>query len=291
MQSVQASVPAPSSAQGLMSRISSVFSSPENSVPPSYPRSAPREERRQSQEERRQPQEERRQRVRREPARKWKHKVGTNVVAVRLGTLGQQVALATGDPIFCQKCNVAFSCISSLTEGKSEESTQIWKCEFCQEEQSVVIDDEEKPSEESMDYILEPAPSLSLQRGVSGETTGLVIFCLDTSGSMCMTQELQGTMQLRGNTQIGRISRTTEDMRDQFLPGQRRDVTYVSRLQAVQAAVDAQLQSLESRYPSKKVMLIAFNREVRSHTFHVFPLSFFHWSYWSFEAMIQLLYH
>lgn len=33
-----------------------------------------------------------------------------------------------------------------------------------------------------------------------------------------------------------------QDARNQLMPGQRRDVTYVSRLQSMQAAIDAQLE-------------------------------------------------
>lgn len=50
---------------------------------------------------------------------------------------------------------------------------------------------------------------------------------------------------------------------DQYLPRQRRDVTYVSRLQAVQAAVDHQLEEMIKQHPNRRVALITFNSEVR----------------------------
>ena len=49
---------------------------------------------------------------------------------------------------------------------------------------------------------------------------------------------------------------------DQFLPRQRRDVTYVSRLQSVQAAIDHQLQEMEKEFPNRRVALVTFNSEV-----------------------------
>ena len=52
------------------------------------------------------------------------------------------------------------------------------------------------------------------------------------------------------------------DREDQFLPRQRRDVTYVSRLQSVQAAIDHQLQEMEKEYPNRRVALVTFNNEV-----------------------------
>ena len=52
------------------------------------------------------------------------------------------------------------------------------------------------------------------------------------------------------------------DREDQFLPRQRRDVTYVSRLQSVQAAIDHQLQEMEKEFPNRRVALVTFNNEV-----------------------------
>ena len=55
---------------------------------------------------------------------------------------------------------------------------------------------------------------------------------------------------------------------DQYLPRQRRDVTYVSRLQSVQAAVDFQLEELAKTNPSQRVALVTFSDEVhKSDTF------------------------
>jgi hypothetical protein len=38
-----------------------------------------------------------------------------------------------------------------------------------------------------------------------------------------------------------------------WMPGQRRDVTYVSRLQCVQAAIETQLEKLAKEHPKTKV--------------------------------------
>jgi hypothetical protein len=46
------------------------------------------------------------------------------------------------------------------------------------------------------------------------------------------------------------------------MPGERRDVTYISRLQAVQAAVDHQLEEMIKQHPNRRVALITFNNEV-----------------------------
>ena len=48
----------------------------------------------------------------------------------------------------------------------------------------------------------------------------------------------------------------------QLMPGQSRNVTYVSRLQSMQAAVDSQLEEMNKEQPDKRVALVAFNSEV-----------------------------
>lgn len=63
---------------------------------------------------------------------------------------------------------------------------------------------------------------------------------------MCVTTELVGNIKLRGDRSADlRMPEFYDGNRNrQFLPGQRRDVTYVSRLQCVQAAIQSQIQML-----------------------------------------------
>lgn len=49
---------------------------------------------------------------------------------------------------------------------------------------------------------------------------------------------------------------------EQFLPGERRDITYVSRLQCVQAAVATQIETLAAEHPKKKVAIVTFASDV-----------------------------
>src|SRR3990167_10066042 len=53
-----------------------------------------------------------------------------------------------------------------------------------------------------------------------------------------------------------------EDFGDQYLPGQRRVVTMVSRLQCVQSAVATQIKALIRQNPRVKVGLITFSNDV-----------------------------
>ncbi|CAN0089570.1 unnamed protein product, partial [Hapterophycus canaliculatus] len=80
---------------------------------------------------------------------------------------------------------------------------------------------------------------------------------------MCVTTAVEGRLALRGDRtkDMGRLL-TSEDARNQLMPGQRRGVTYVSRLQSMQAAIDAQLGIMAKEMPSRHAGLVTFNAEV-----------------------------
>jgi len=56
-----------------------------------------------------------------------------------------------------------------------------------------------------------------------------------------------------------------QERASQFLPHQRRDVVYVSRLQCVQTAIESQLQRLAQTAPTTRVCLITFSSDVVIH--------------------------
>lgn len=182
----------------------------------------------------------------------------TNVVSINFSKLIAPSHMFTGDPVYCQNCKAIMSHISKITK-RSEQ--QVWDCEFCNTSNEINVMDEEIPKEADVTFMLEPALSTTAS-GPSGTDESLVIFCIDISGSMCVTTEVPGKINFRGSQALSRIQRTREDQRDQYLPHQRRDVTFVSRLQAAQAAVDHQLEEMLKDHPNRRVALIAFNNEV-----------------------------
>lgn len=48
----------------------------------------------------------------------------------------------------------------------------------------------------------------------------------------------------------------------QYLPNEKSGVSYISRLECMQAAVDTHLKRLNVQYPNKTVLLLTFNNEV-----------------------------
>ncbi|KAL6079565.1 Circularly permutated Ras protein 1 [Balamuthia mandrillaris] len=212
-------------------------------------------------------------------------KADTNVVQISLATLAEKAQLLTGDPIFCKSCCAALNHLSKITttaktgasssedkggEEEEEDSDQQWLCEFCGASNAVHIEEEEKPTTESGDYILELAEDPEGSGNGSTEENGgkrkngpVVIFCIDISGSMCVTTEVMGRHKLKGGQSLLKMQQelNTEGA-DQFMPRQNKDTTWVSRLQCVQAAVETYMDKLVRESPSTRVGLVTFNNDV-----------------------------
>lgn len=68
-----------------------------------------------------------------------------------------------------------------------------------------------------------------------------IVFCLDISGSMCVTQPVKGKHAIKGDklNDLAATLRQFGDGSDQFLNQSDRGMTYVSRIQCVKAAIDS----------------------------------------------------
>eukprot|EP00211_Chloroparvula_japonica_P002535 CAMPEP_0119119496 /NCGR_PEP_ID=MMETSP1310-20130426/965_1 /TAXON_ID=464262 /ORGANISM="Genus nov. species nov., Strain RCC2339" /LENGTH=480 /DNA_ID=CAMNT_0007108937 /DNA_START=17 /DNA_END=1455 /DNA_ORIENTATION=- len=104
----------------------------------------------------------------------------------------------------------------------------------------------EVPSAGEVDYILVPAAGKARD--------DLVVFCLDVSGSMCVSYEMPGKPPRKIVEQLARQGGFGEQ--EMAFPG---DCWYITRLQALQSAVDKQLDTLPD---STRVALVTFAEEV-----------------------------
>ncbi|XP_059169853.1 circularly permutated Ras protein 1-like [Physella acuta] len=193
------------------------------------------------------------------PGKRRFRRADTNVVSVNFSALLAPGNMHAGEPVLCGKCSAILSHISKVNP-----QTKEWQCEFCDEVMVIDVELEEIPTAEDVTYLMEPAMTTTAST-MSGLDQSLVIFCVDTSGSMCVTSEISGTIKLRGTSQLRRLESFVElDEVDQRLPSQRgQSVTYISRLQAMQAAVDHQLGEMAKNHPNRRVALITFNNEVK----------------------------
>lgn len=189
--------------------------------------------------------------------RKFKQQVDTNIVSIGFDVLEQDAQIAAGDPVFCKKCNAVLSMYSKIKTAEEEkaeradkpedfkeemdengnnldveeepydEDDKIWTCEYCYHRNVISIEKEEIPTAESLNYVLEIDESTKKK----SESDLSVIFCLDISGSMCVTTPVDGKLNIKGD----RLKEMQDLMKfsdgsDQFY-NQSRNTTYISRLQ------------------------------------------------------------
>ena len=66
-----------------------------------------------------------------------------------------------------------------------------------------------------------------------------VVFCVDNSGSMCITKPIKGSHKLKGDhlQQLKRDLLKFGDGSSQLLDNEAKNVTYISRLQCLQGAI------------------------------------------------------
>lgn len=68
--------------------------------------------------------------------------------------------------------------------------TQIWECEFCGTVNEVDIVPEEMPTKDDTTFMLAPPQATGEASQGGGVEDSLVVFCIDVSGSMCVSTEV-----------------------------------------------------------------------------------------------------
>ena len=143
-----------------------------------------------------------------------------------------------------------------------DEDGQTWLCEFCGHRNMVNLEEPEIPKKDTINYILENAAATENKVNSNEEIS--IVFCVDISGSMCVTKAVDGKFQIKGDrTKEMKDLMKFSDGSDQFAFKDRHK-TYISRLQCVQAAIDSQIQKMKTEYPNRKMGLVTFNND----TFH-----------------------
>jgi ribosomal protein S26 len=216
--------------------------------------------------------------------RKFRHEIDTNVINVKLSCLKEDAELAAGDPVICKKCHAVLNMYSKISGGGKKENKleeikeaaneedddaeifqemgeddQLWICEFCEHRNVINIEKEEIPTKNAMNYIIDNVEA-EADKKHKGESA--VIFCIDISGSMCVTKPVEGRFKIKGDKfdELQKLMKFS-DGSDQFAFNDR-NVTYVSRLQCVQAAIEAQLIDMRAEQSKRKVGLVSFNGDV-----------------------------
>ena len=226
-------------------------------------------------------------------------KADVNVFRLDLSSLASDNDLATGDPVRCRQCGVMLNVYSVVTanddndeKGKddataslnddnfklepapplherfedcvSRDGESIWKCEFCSTVNRVDLVPEEIAEiagSDTVDFLVKQPAVID-----PSANAPIAIFCLDVSGSMCVTTEVAGKAKFRGAEAREKTNqellRTQAEGGYQFMPGQNKNVSHVSRLQCIQAAVAQEIERLAAANPRTRVGLVTFSNEV-----------------------------
>ena len=177
-----------------------------------------------------------------------------NALVCRFSTLEEVIPCMTGDPIYCSQCQAVFSCVSTFL-------AENWSCEFCGHQNTELqLDEEEIPPKDQAvsEFMLEAAEMKEGKEGV-------IVYCVDISGSMCVTTEIPAVQSEWKKLRAQKAGGNEKPAADQYLPGERRDIEYISRLDCIKAAVLTQLERIAIENANKKVILITFNNEIQIH--------------------------
>ncbi|CAF4337544.1 unnamed protein product, partial [Adineta steineri] len=160
--------------------------------------------------------------------RKRLRKADTNVLSIKFNRLLQPDDMHAGDPVYCTECGAITSHLSKIQNADGEDS----KWQYAT-------------------YLVSPAPVVH-GSDMTGVDDSIVIFLIDTSGSMSSTTLVKGTFQLPNALQ--QQERAAANFDGERLVRNKRE-TYVTRLQGVQMAVDANLDKLVKDTPTRRAAL------------------------------------
>lgn len=80
---------------------------------------------------------------------------------------------------------------------------------------------------------------------------------------MCISQPITGKHKLKGDRTAGlREFMKFSDGSDQRLTNEQRNVTYISRMQCLQAAIEQQINDMSNGAAERKLGIVSFNSEV-----------------------------
>ncbi|XP_053377820.1 circularly permutated Ras protein 1-like isoform X2 [Mercenaria mercenaria] len=185
-------------------------------------------------------------------------KADGNVMLLKMDILEEEPNIVTGDPTNCKGCDAILSSTSVL-EKEEEGEKFTWVCEFCEHKNTGLdITPEEIPKGDSFDFVLTPARQETEEEEAEGatkeettpekkeESKGMVVYCMDISGSMSSTVRLP-ELQAQWKNARDRTSHSDNS---------------ISRLKAIKDAARRQLERMKIEYPNKQVALVTFGSTV-----------------------------
>ncbi|XP_041425557.1 circularly permutated Ras protein 1 isoform X2 [Xenopus laevis] len=146
-----------------------------------------------------------------------------NILLLNLGKLVDISGTASSvKPSLCSRCSAALSKINPVLENKT------WCCVFCGCENTMQVGTHIENFTEDEICLYDPLP------GQAPDDDSLLIFCVDISGSMSVTSEIENDLNLN----------------------------YITRMEALKTGLLQSLDYLYNQHPKKRVVLITFSDQV-----------------------------
>ena len=187
-------------------------------------------------------------------------KESTNCLLVELGSLGniKNKKKSKEDLNYCSGCNVILSSISTIEkteikeykteEGKpNNDDLYNWKCEFCGTlNKNIKINSIPKKSSnlfELKEGIKQQKKNKKQTKQTIDTSDGVVIFCIDVSGSMETADPIP-------------------EFQKQWKLAQGEVIQKLTRLEAMKTAVSTHIKRMSVSMPNKKVVIVTFHSNV-----------------------------
>lgn len=163
---------------------------------------------------------------------------------------------ALGPLVTCSNCKAALN---------GEKKRNHWKCSFCDTEN--VLPSNVSSIPEMIEHKLEESSV--------NDDDGLLVFCIDISGSMCQSEQLPSysvlNLDLRQSDQQEKNRRLLRELglesevsvHNQFLPNESRSSSYVSRMDCLKMALDIQVTETARESPNKRIAIVTFSSNVQ----------------------------
>eukprot|EP00058_Branchiostoma_floridae_P002521 XP_002588009.1 hypothetical protein BRAFLDRAFT_125403 [Branchiostoma floridae] len=176
-------------------------------------------------------------------------KADGNVVLVSLSCLENETTVMPRAPPSCAECNAVLSHLSKISNGENGQPGG-WHCHFCNTRNDG-IEEKDIPTDGTVEYVLAPADTPTddpsgASPGVIPGAQGVVVLCVDVSGSMGVT------------TRVPQLQAEWKAMRDK-----KAGKEYVTRLECMTAAIARHLERLELDTPDRQVAIVTFQSHVQ----------------------------
>ena len=194
----------------------------------------------------------------------FKKAIDTNACVVRykaLSNKGEEVQNLNK----CSKCQAYLNKYSILKKENSGNNYE-WTCEFCSTlNKNIIIQNFDMPKNDVYDYCLDKDKKVN----ISDEDSSL-IFCFDTSGSMCQSYYIEENLKKKFNKIFNKENKKTPSLFDNYenvtdfsnFDFNINNTNYVSRLDLVKLSIENNIKTLLEHSPNVKVGLVSFGSDI-----------------------------